>query len=88
MLDVNNKFCIPFGTKIKISIFGGLDSDCTEWTLHRVASFRVKHLNSDIEQTRRGVILLIFLFKRPLLILLYRFSVKNTVNSPFLGSKL
>ena len=28
-------------------------------TLHQAANFRVKHLNSDIEQTRRGIILLI-----------------------------
>ena len=50
LLGISNKFCIPFGTKSKISICGELDSDCTEVNLHRVANFRVKHLNSDIEQ--------------------------------------
>ena len=38
------------------------DSDCTGVTLHRVANFRVKHLNSDIEQTRRGIVLLVLLY--------------------------
>ena len=41
-----NKFCIPFGTKGRILICGTLDSDCTVVTLHRIANFRVKHLNS------------------------------------------
>ena len=59
-LGVVNKFCIPFGTKSKISICGGLYSDCTVVTLHRIANFRVKQLNSGIEQTRRGIILLLF----------------------------
>ena len=54
LLGIVNKFCIPFGTEIKISICGGLDSYCTEVTLHRVANFRVKQLNSDVERTRRG----------------------------------
>ena len=36
---------------------GGLDSDCTVVTLHQTENFRVKHLNSGIEQTRRGKIL-------------------------------
>ena len=52
LLGIINKFCIPFGTKNKISFFGGLDSGCTEVTLHQVANFPVKHLISDIEQTR------------------------------------
>ena len=30
-------------------------------TLHRTANFRVKLLNSDIEQTRRGIVLLVVL---------------------------
>ena len=55
-----NKFCISFGTKIKIPICGGIDSDCTEVTLHLVANFRGKHLNSGIEQARRGMILKIY----------------------------
>ena len=45
LLGFINKFCIPFGTKSKISICGMLDSDCTVKTLHRIANFRVKHLN-------------------------------------------
>ena len=82
LLGIANKFCIPFGTKIRISICGRLDSDCTEVTLHRVANFRVKHLESDFERTRRGMILLVLLNIQPILILLYRFSVKNTVSRP------
>ena len=50
LLGIVIEFRIPFGTEIKISICGALDRDCTEVTLHRVANFRVKHLNSDIEQ--------------------------------------
>ena len=45
LLGIVNKFCIHFGTEIKRSICEGLDSDCTVVTLHRVANFRVKHLN-------------------------------------------
>ena len=30
LLSIVNNFCIPFGTKIKKSICGGIDSDCTE----------------------------------------------------------
>ena len=82
LLDIVNKFCIPFGTKSKTSFCGGLDSDCTEVTLYRIANFRVKHLNSGIEQTRKGIILLVLLFIQPILKLLYRFSVKNTVSRP------
>ena len=59
LLGIVNKFCIPSGTVFRISICEGLDSGCTEVTLHRVSSFRVKHLNSDIEQTRMGIILLL-----------------------------
>ena len=62
LLGIVNKFFIPFGTQIKISICGGLDSDCTVVTLHRVAKFRIKHLNSDIQRTRRGNIVLILQF--------------------------
>ena len=88
LLGMVNKFCIPFGTKIKISICGGLGGECTEVTLHRVANFRVKQLNLDIEQTRRGIILLVLLFIRPMLVLLYHFSVKNTVNRPVFRVKI
>ena len=48
LMGIVNKFCIPFGTEISIS------------TLHRVANFRVKHLDSDFEKTRRGITLLVF----------------------------
>ena len=54
LLGIVNKFCIRFGTKSRIIICGGLDSDCTVVTLHRIATFRVQHLNSAIEQTRGG----------------------------------
>ena len=37
LLGILNKFCIPFRTISKISICGGLDSDCTVVTLHRTA---------------------------------------------------
>ena len=57
-------------------------------TLHRTANFRVKHLNSDIEQTRRGIVILIFLLIQPILILLYRFSEKNTVSGPVFRIKI
>ena len=49
VLGIVNKFCIPFSTKSRILICGGLDSDCTVVTHHRTANFRIKHLNSDIE---------------------------------------
>ena len=62
LLGIVSKFCISFGKEIKISICGGLDSDCTVVNLHRVVTFRVKHLNSDIEQTRRAIILISLLF--------------------------
>ena len=88
LLGIVNKFCIPFGTAIKIPICGGLDSDCTEVTLHRVAKFRVKYLNSDFEQTQRGIILLVLLLIQPILVLLYRFLVKNTVNRPVFRVKI
>ena len=80
VLGIVNKFCILFGTKCKISICGGLDSDCTEVTLHRVANFRVEHFNSHIEQTRKDIVSLVLLYILPVLILLYRFPVKNTVS--------
>ena len=88
LLGILNKFCIPFGTKSKISICGGLDSDCTEVTLQQIANFRVKHLNSGIEQTQRGNILIPLLFIQPILILLHRFSVKNTVSRPIFSDIL
>ena len=69
----------------KIKICGGLDSDCTEVTLHRVANFRVRHPNSVNKHAQRGTKLLVLLFIQPILILLYRFLVKNPVNGPFLG---
>ena len=88
LLGIVNKFCIPFGTKSKILICGGLDSDCTVVTRHRTANFRLKHLNAGIEQTRRGIILLVLLFINPILILIYRFSVKNTVSRPVFSVKI
>ena len=77
LLGIANKFCIPFGTKIKISYCGRLDSDCTEVTLHRVANFRVKHLSLVFERTRRSMILLVLLIIQPIVILLYRFQRKT-----------
>ena len=44
LLGIPNEFCIPFGTKSKISICGGLDRDCTVVILHRVANFRLSTL--------------------------------------------
>ena len=73
LLGIVNKFNIPFGTQSKILICGGLNSDCTVVIFHRIASFRVKHLNSRIEQPRRGIIFLVLLFIQPILILLYVF---------------
>ena len=43
--------------------------------LHRTVT-----LNSDIKQTRRGIVLLLLLLIEPILIVLYRFSVKNNEN--------
>ena len=60
LLGIVNKFCIPFGTTSRILICGVLDSDCTVVTLHRTANFRVKHLNLGIQQTLRGIILLVY----------------------------
>ena len=88
LLGIDIKSCIPFGTKSEILICGGLDSDCTVVTLHRNANFRVKHFNSVIEQTRRGIVLLLLLFIQPILLLLYRFSVKNTVSRPVFRVKI
>ena len=79
---------VSFGTKSKMSICGGHDSDCTEVTPHRGANFQVKHFNSDIEQTQRGIILLVLLFKQPTIILLYQFLVKNTVSRPVFRVKI
>ena len=47
-------FVSLFDSKSNILIFGVLDSDCTLVTLHRIANFRNKHLNSGIEQTQWG----------------------------------
>ena len=57
-------------------------------TLHRTANFRVKHLISDIEKTRMGIVLLVLLLIQPILILLYRFSVINTVSGPVFRVKI
>ena len=57
-------------------------------TLHRTANFRVKHLNSDIEQIRKGIVLLVLLLIQPILILLYRFSVENTISGPVSSVKI
>ena len=57
-------------------------------TLHRFVNFRVEHINSDIEQTRRGIVLLVLLLIQPILILLYHFSVKNTVSGPVFRVKI
>ena len=53
-LDIVNKLYIPFGTKIMIPNYGGLDSDCAEVALRRVSNFQVRH--------QRGIILLVLLF--------------------------
>ena len=45
--DINNRLLVIFN-----KFCGGAD---------RTANLRVKHLNSDIEQTRRGIVLLVFL---------------------------
>ena len=88
LLGIVNIFCIALCTKSRILVCGGLDSDCTVVTLHRIANFRVKHLNSSIEQTRRGIKLLLLLLIQLISILLYRFSVKNTVSRPVLRVKI
>ena len=61
LVSIVNKFCISICTESTISICGWLDSDCTVVTLRRVANFRVKHLKSDIERTRRGITKLLIL---------------------------
>ena len=88
LLGIVTSFCIAFCTKNWILVCGGLDFDCTVTTLHRIANFRVKQLNSGIEQTRRGINLLVLLFIQLISILLYRFSVKNTVSRPVLRVKV
>ena len=88
LLGIVNKFCIPFCTKIKIIICGGARQCCTVVTLHRIANFRVKHPNSDIEQTRRGIVVILLFFIQPILLLLYRFSVKNTERGPVFRVKI
>ena len=55
---------------------------------HRVGNFRVKHLNLDIEWTRRVVILVVLLIILLVIILLYHFLVKKTVNSPIFRIKI
>ena len=62
LLGIANNCCILFGSESTISIYGELDSDCTVVTLSRVANFRVKHLNSDIEQTRSDILVLVLLY--------------------------
>ena len=52
------------------------------------ANIRVKHLNSDIKQTRRVIVLLLLLLIEPKLIVLYRFSVKNNENRPVFRVKI
>ena len=47
-----------------------------------------KHLKSDFEQTRSCILLLILLFIQPMLILLYCFSVRNTVTGPVFRVKI
>ena len=44
-------------------------------TLQLTANYRVKHLNSGFEQTRRGIILLVLLIIQPKVKLLYRFLI-------------
>ena len=88
LLGIVNKFCIPFGIESKISICWSLDSDCTVVTHHRIANFRVKHLISEIEWTRRGIIKTALLFIPLVLIILHRFSVKQTVNRPVFRVKI
>ena len=88
LLGTVNKFCIPFGTKSKIMICGGLDSDCTVVILHRTANIRVTHLYSVIEQSWRGIILLVLLFIQPILKLLYSSSVKNIASRPVFRIKI
>ena len=87
LLGIFNKFCVPFDTEIRISFCRTLGSDCTVVTLHRVANFRARHLNSYVELTRRGILSVALLFILLVLILPYRFSVEQTENKPFLGSK-
>ena len=36
LLGIISKFCVHFGTEVKISICGVLGSDCTEVTLHKL----------------------------------------------------
>ena len=57
-------------------------------TLHRTANFRVKQLNSDIEQNWRGIVLQVLLFIQRILLLVYRFSVKNTISGPVFRVKI
>ena len=88
LLVIVNKFFYPFWYKKQDINLWGARQCCTVVTLHRTAKFRVKHLNSDIEQTRRGIVLLILLFMPPIILLLYHFSVKNTVKGPVFRVKI
>ena len=47
LLGIINKFCVHFGTEIKISICGVLDRDCNEVTFHelRIPSTLIRILN-------------------------------------------
>ena len=76
-LGINKQFCIPYGAESTASICRGHDSDCIEVNAHQVAIFRVKHLNLDIERTWRDVISLALLFILLVLIILYRFPLKQ-----------
>ena len=89
LLGIVNKFCIPFDTENLIPICGGPDVHCTVVTPHRVANFRVKHFNSNIERTRRRIIILLVLnFIMLVLIFLYRSSVKQISNKPVFRVKI
>ena len=73
---IGYKFCIPFDTKSTILFCGGgggVDSDCTVMTLHRMANFPLNYPNSDTEWTRRGIIVKVLLFILLLLVFQYSF---------------
>ena len=90
LLGINKQFCIPYGAESTASICRGHDSDCIEVNSHQVAIFRVKHLNLDIERTRRDVISLVLLiiplvfFNTPILLP----TETEHKTDRFLGSKL
>ena len=88
LLRIADTLCIPFGTESTISFCGRLGNDCNVGTLHRVANFRVKNLNSDIKRTLRGVILLVILLMLFVLTLLHRFPVKQIANRSVFSVKI